>query len=132
MVLFKEKIDWTSEVKALLSPAMASDELNTIYSIERDVLSGTCQLVGGYENNELVLAFVVRIDIAELGKELVVVCGASLGHGNTVKCIPFFGELARKYDCDYIRIHTKLKALGWILKHNGFQISEIVARQRIK
>lgn len=131
MVLFKEKVDWTSEVKALLAPAMASDELNTILAIEKDVLVGTCQVVAGYEDDNLVIAFVIRVDKEELGNELVVVCGASLGHGNTIKCMPEFQRLAHKYNCDYIRIHTKLKALGRILQHNGYTISEIVARQRV-
>lgn len=131
MVTFKEKIDWTPEVKKLLAPSMQNDPLNSILSIENDVLSNNCQIVGGFENNKLVLAFVYRVDLNELGNELVIVCGASKGHGNTKKSIPIFQCLARQYNCVYIRIHTALKALGRILINNKFELSEMVFRQRI-
>lgn len=131
MVFFQEKIIWSSEIRRLLAPAMANDPLNSIVPIEQDILTGNCLAIAGYENDKLVVAFVIRIDKQEFGRELVVVCGASLGHGLTKQCIPEFQRLAKKYDCEYIRIHTALKALGRILVHNKFELSEMVFRQRV-
>lgn len=131
MVFFQEKITWTQEVKRLLAPAMASDPLNSVLAIKQEILTGNCQVVAGYENNKLAVAFVIRIDKQELGRELVVVCGASKSHNMTKQCIPEFQRLAKKYNCEYIRIHTALKALGRILIHNQFELSEMVFRQRV-
>lgn len=131
MVFFQEKIAWTPEVKKILAPAMANDPLNSILSIEQEVLTGNCQVIAGYEDNKIAVAFVVRIDKQELGQELVIVCGASKSHNMTKQCVPEFRRLAKKYDCEYIRIHTALKALGRILIHNQFELSEMVFRQRV-
>ena len=92
---------------------------------------GICSVVVGYERQKIVLAFVTRIDVGEFGKELVIVAGASQGHGNTKKSIPVFVALARKYGCEYIRIHTRLKALGRILYSQGFEFSEMVLRKQV-
>lgn len=130
MVIFKE-IAWTAEIKQFLTPAMVHDPLNSILSIEADVKSGMCAVIGGFKNNQLVLAFVVRIDVAEFGNELVIVCGASSGHGNTIKSISEFERIARQNGCEYIRIHTALRALGRVLQHGGFEVSEMVLRKRV-
>ncbi len=131
MVDFREKVAWTPELKKLLAPAMAHDPLNSICALEHDVAEGICSVVVGYERQKIVLAFVTRIDVGEFGKELVIVAGASQGHGNTKKSIPVFVALARKYGCEYIRIHTRLKALGRILYSQGFEFSEMVLRKQV-
>lgn len=131
MVVFKEKINITNELKELLSPSMANDPLNSILSIENDVKKGVCHCVGGYKEEKLVLAFVYRIDVEEMGKELVVVCGASKGHNNTKLSIPVFALLAKKHECQYIRIHTTLKALARVLIKHEFYLSEIVVRKKV-
>ena len=131
MVDFREKVAWTPELKHLLAPAMAHDPLNSICALEHDVAEGICSVVVGYERQKIVLAFVTRIDVGEFGKELVIVAGASQGHGNTKKSIPVFVALARKYGCEYIRIHTRLKALGRILYSQGFEFSEMVLRKQV-
>lgn len=131
MVFFQEKITWTQELKQFLSPSMAHDPLNSILSIEQDVIAGTSWVVGGFETNQLVLAFVVRIEKNEFGQELVIVCGSSAGHGNLKLCTPEFQRLAQKYQCEYIRIHTALRAVARILKGCQFEVSEVVLRQRV-
>lgn len=131
MVDFREKVAWTSELKQFLAPAMAHDPLNSICALEHDVAEGICSVVAGYERQKIILAFVTRIDVGEFGKELVIVAGASQGHGNTKRSIPVFVALAKKYGCEYIRIHTRLKALGRILYSQGFEFSEMVLRKQV-
>lgn len=131
MVFFQEKIVWTPDLKQFLAPSMAHDPLNSILSIEQDVLTGNSWVVGGFKDNQLILAFVVRIDRNEFGQELVIVCGSSAGHGNLKLCIPEFQRLAQKYQCEYIRIHTALKAVARVLKGCQFEVSEVVLRQRV-
>lgn len=131
MVDFREKVAWTSELKQFLAPAMAHDPLNSICALEDDINKGICSVVAGYERQKIILAFVTRIDVGEFGKELVIVAGASQGHGNTKRSIPVFVALAKKYGCEYIRIHTRLKALGRILYSQGFEFSEMVLRKQV-
>ena len=116
MVDFREKVAWTPELKQLLAPAMAHDPLNSICALEDDINKGICSVIVGYEQQEIILAFVT---------------GASRGHDNTKRSVPAFVALARKYGCEYIRIHTRLKALGRILYSQGFEFSEMVLRKQV-
>lgn len=130
MVDFK-KIELNQDIKLFLAPAMANDPLNSINSVIQDIERGVCQLIGGFIDDKLTLAFVIRIDVGELGKELVVVVGASSVYGGTSLSIPYFEKIARQEGCEYIRIHTAKKALAKILVKNGFEVSELVVRKRV-
>jgi hypothetical protein len=119
--------NWTPETEALIASALEDGELP---EIKQQVRNGAALFAVKY-GEEIVAAFVLRLDQFAGYTEGVVVAGAGELHGVdlTASILP---EIEKRFvGCDSIRMHTRLPALARKLRRQGYAAGEIVLKKRL-
>lgn len=123
---------WTEQAGALLAPAC--DDTYSLEELSEDVRKGLCRLFIVQDSADaLVGAFVVRLDDFNTHKELVVVvAGSRYQHGSLYKIVtPYVEGLAAVLDANFLRGHTRNRAVGRLMERAGWEESEIIYRKKV-
>lgn len=123
---------WTDEVSALLAPAMAADPLATIETVRQRVEQGAQSLFVVREEGEIVGAFTLALEEAELGRELVVpVAGSKSARPLSRDVVPFIAARAEEMGAAFVRVHVPSAIWARALSRYGWKAGEMVMRKGV-
>jgi len=127
MKIQREK-HWNNDATKLLSAAIEHDPTITMGELINDVNGQDIGLFTVREGDRIDGVFTARFD----GPELVVpAVGSRSGVPLVRHVVPYLTDMARAYDCDFVRAHVPAERWEKVLRRYGFEKAETVMRMGV-
>lgn len=127
-------INWSDRVSLMLEPAMQHEPGVTAATLADLVNSESAELFGVFSDNELVGAYVLRIEQKEAGREgVIVAAGGNLPGFSLIRSIlPAIERQFSVFGCNWIRAHSSRPGIIREMSLYGYQQREVVMAKGIQ